>query len=92
MYFAFLNYYTWALIIPASVGVVFYVFEFHKTSFSSLITLAIFNLIWSTAFLKSWERRANGLAYFWGSTDIKILGMGIISTMSQCLVLIPICT
>lgn len=74
MYFAFLDFYTSALVVPAVVGVVFYLFEFHKNSISSLMILASFNLIWSTAFLESWKRRANALAYSWGTTDIKIIG------------------
>ncbi|XP_067948258.1 anoctamin-10-like isoform X2 [Watersipora subatra] len=73
MYFAFLDYYTSSLRIPAAVGFIFYWFEFHKTSLYSLIILAAFNLIWSTAFLESWKRRANGLAYKWGTTDINII-------------------
>ena len=61
--------------LPAAVGLMFYVFEFHKTSISSLIILAAFNLIWSTAFMESWKRKSNGIAYTWGTADINIIGM-----------------
>lgn len=74
MYFAFLDFYSSALVLPAGVGLFFYMFEFHKHSLYSLMILAVFNLIWSTAFMESWKRKANGLAYSWGTTDIKIIG------------------
>lgn len=74
MYFAFLDYYTSALVLPAITGVTFYLFDFHRTSIECLILLAVFNLIWSTAFMESWKRHASALAYHWGTTDIKIIG------------------
>ena len=74
MYFAFLDFYSSALILPAAVGFCFYMFEFHKHSLYSLMILAVFNLIWSTAFMESWKRKANGLAYSWGTNDMKIIG------------------
>ncbi len=69
MYFAFLGFYTMALVPPALIGVISYLVSGSQPSQSMdlLIFFCIFNLIWATLFLESWKRHCATLAYKWGT-------------------------
>lgn len=65
MYFAFLGFYTMALIPPAAAG-----FMCSLASFDSVtvrLFFAVFNLVWATVFLEAWKRHCSTLAYKWGT-------------------------
>lgn len=73
MYFAFLGYYTMALIPPAFIGVIS---EFMRQSYgseldSTTIFFCIFNLVWATIFLEAWKRNCSTLAYKWGTIKME---------------------
>ena len=65
MYFAFLGFYTMALVPPALAGLL--------CSFASFDTItvrlffAVFNLVWATLFLEAWKLQSSTLAYSWGT-------------------------
>ena len=68
LYFAFLGFYTVALIPPAFIGIIYWV-----TSWESMyreVIFAVFNLVWATIFLEAWKRYCAELAFKWGSIDI----------------------
>uniref|UniRef100_A0A2K6BIS1 Anoctamin n=1 Tax=Macaca nemestrina TaxID=9545 RepID=A0A2K6BIS1_MACNE len=71
MYFAWLGFYTSAMVYPAVFGSVLYTFtETDQTSRDvSCVVFALFNVIWSTLFLEEWKRRGAELAYKWGTLD-----------------------
>ncbi|XP_051025711.1 anoctamin-8 [Acomys russatus] len=71
MYFAWLGFYTSAMVYPAVFGSVLYTFtESDQTSRDvSCVVFALFNVIWSTLFLEEWKRRGAELAYKWGTLD-----------------------
>ncbi|XP_059100359.1 anoctamin-8 [Peromyscus eremicus] len=71
MYFAWLGFYTSAMVYPAVFGSVLYTFtEADQTSRDvSCVVFALFNVIWSTLFLEEWKRRGTELAYKWGTLD-----------------------
>ncbi|GFQ67316.1 anoctamin-10 [Trichonephila clavata] len=64
-YFAFIYFYTWALLPPAIVGAIQSVISFDISR--SYIFFAIFKMIWLTLFLECWKRKSNELAYTWGT-------------------------
>lgn len=69
MYFAFLGFYTVALILPALLGVLA---SFLECDVTTQIAFCAMNLIWATLFLETWKRYAASLAYQWGSlSDMK---------------------
>lgn len=68
LYFAFLGFYTIALLPPALIGIIYFV-----TSWQSMYReaiFAVFNLIWATLFLEAWKRYNAELSFRWGTTDI----------------------
>ncbi|KAM9096706.1 anoctamin-8 isoform 4-T4 [Sarcophilus harrisii] len=71
MYFAWLGFYTSAMVYPAVFGSVLYTFtEADQTSRDiCCVIFAIFNVIWSTLFLEEWKRRGAEFAYKWGTLD-----------------------
>lgn len=65
MYFAFLGFYTMALIPPASIC---FFAEFSSyDNVSIMIFFSAFNLVWATVFLEAWKRNCSTLAYKWGT-------------------------
>lgn len=67
LYFAFLGFYTVALIPPAVIGIIYWI-----TSWQSMYReaiFAVFNLVWATIFLEAWKRYCAELAFKWGSID-----------------------
>ncbi|XP_039619756.1 anoctamin-10 isoform X1 [Polypterus senegalus] len=68
-YFSFLVFYTWSMVPPAVMGGLLYLMPWD--SLIGYITLAIFNVIWSTVVLELWKRRSAELAYNWGTLLLK---------------------
>ncbi|XP_030921036.1 anoctamin-8 [Geospiza fortis] len=71
MYFAWLGFYTSAMVYPAVFGSILYSFtDSDQTSQDiSCVVFAIFNVIWATLFLEEWKRRGAEFAYKWGTLD-----------------------
>ncbi|XP_019403601.1 PREDICTED: anoctamin-8 [Crocodylus porosus] len=71
MYFAWLGFYTSAMVYPAVFGSILYTFtESDQTSRDvCCVVFAIFNVIWATLFLEEWKRRGAEFAYKWGTLD-----------------------
>ncbi|CAF1064866.1 unnamed protein product [Adineta steineri] len=69
-YFAFLEFYTKALVPTAVLGLLLSFLptsDFFKYSF-----FCFFNVIWWTVFMERWKRLTNKLAYEWGTLDLQI--------------------
>ncbi|XP_064031175.1 anoctamin-8 isoform X2 [Pogoniulus pusillus] len=71
LYFAWLGFYTSAMVYPAVFGSILYTFtESDQTSQDiCCVVFAIFNVIWATFFLEEWKRRGAEFAYKWGTLD-----------------------
>ncbi|KAM6993076.1 anoctamin-8 isoform 1-T1 [Passerculus sandwichensis] len=71
MYFAWLGFYTSAMVYPAVFGSILYTFtDSDQTSQDiSCVVFAVFNVIWATLFLEEWKRRGAEFAYKWGTLD-----------------------
>ncbi|NWR81392.1 ANO8 protein, partial [Centropus unirufus] len=71
MYFAWLGFYTSAMVYPAVFGSILYtITESDQTSQDiCCVVFAIFNVVWSTVFLEEWKRRGAEFAYKWGTLD-----------------------
>ncbi|XP_068030019.1 anoctamin-8 isoform X7 [Anomalospiza imberbis] len=71
MYFAWLGFYTSAMVYPAVFGSILYTFtDSDQTSQDiSCVVFAIFNVVWATLFLEEWKRRGAEFAYKWGTLD-----------------------
>ncbi|XP_062452469.1 anoctamin-8 [Rhea pennata] len=71
LYFAWLGFYTSAMVYPAVFGSILYTFtESDQTSQDiCCVVFAIFNVIWATLFLEEWKRRGAEFAYKWGTLD-----------------------
>ena len=67
MYFAFLGFYTMALIPPALIGV-FPTFM-GQDNVNTMIFFSIFNLVWATVFLEAWKQNCATLAFSWGTVN-----------------------
>ena len=68
MYFAFLGFYTMALIPPALIGGLS---ELARRTYGLdldlIVFFSIFNLVWATIFLEAWKRNCATLSYKWGT-------------------------
>ncbi|XP_029445238.1 anoctamin-10 isoform X2 [Rhinatrema bivittatum] len=69
LYFAFLEYFTFALIPMAIIGIPYYLFDWED--YDKYVVFASFNLLWSTVILEVWKRCCAGLAYRWGTLMMK---------------------
>nr|XP_033785972.1 anoctamin-10 isoform X2 [Geotrypetes seraphini] len=69
LYFAFLEYFTFALIPMAIIGIPYYLFAWED--YDKYVLFASFNLLWSTAILEVWKRFCAGMAYRWGTLMMK---------------------
>ncbi|PVV00466.1 hypothetical protein BB560_000488 [Smittium megazygosporum] len=67
MYFAFLQFYTICLGIPAFLGIIFYLLGW---SFSIFLTLCI--TLWCVTFLETWTKKQKDLAYDWGVHNLSL--------------------
>ncbi|MBN3325889.1 ANO10 protein, partial [Atractosteus spatula] len=65
LYFGFLEYFTFALVPMALIGVPYYLFAWED--YDKYVLLALFNLVWSTVVLEVWKRCCASLAYRWGT-------------------------
>ncbi|XP_075216238.1 anoctamin 8 white walker [Lycorma delicatula] len=72
MYFAWLGHYTFALIVPAIVGFIFWV-GFGRgdqaTEDVGFVLFSFFNVLWFSVYLEAWKRYCAELAYKWGTLD-----------------------
>lgn len=69
LYFGFLEYFTFALVPMALIGVPYYLFDWEN--YDKYIVFAGFNVIWCTVILELWKRRSASLAYRWGTLCMK---------------------
>lgn len=65
LYFGFLEYFTFALIPMALIGVPYYLFDWED--YDKYVLFAVFNLVWCTVILEVWKRSSASLAYSWGT-------------------------
>nr|XP_060637837.1 anoctamin-10 [Anolis sagrei ordinatus]XP_060637838.1 anoctamin-10 [Anolis sagrei ordinatus]XP_060637839.1 anoctamin-10 [Anolis sagrei ordinatus]XP_060637840.1 anoctamin-10 [Anolis sagrei ordinatus] len=68
-YFAFLEYFTFALIPMAVIGIPYYIFDWED--YDKYVLFAAFNLVWSTVILELWKRCCAVMAYRWGTLMMK---------------------
>ncbi|XP_061737597.1 anoctamin-10 [Nerophis ophidion] len=69
LYFAFLEYFTLALVPMALIGMIYYLFGWDD--YGKYVFFAVFNLIWCTVILELWKRYSASLAYGWGTLSRK---------------------
>ncbi|XP_052002321.1 anoctamin-10-like [Xyrauchen texanus] len=69
LYFGFLEYFTFALVPMALIGIPYYLFDWED--YDKYVLFAVFNLVWSTVFLEAWKRCSATLAYEWGTLSRK---------------------
>ncbi|KQL59739.1 anoctamin-10 [Amazona aestiva] len=69
LYFAFLEYFTFALIPMAVIGIPYYVFAWED--YDKYVMFATFNLLWSTVILEVWKRVCATMTYRWGTLLMK---------------------
>uniref|UniRef100_A0A671M711 Anoctamin n=1 Tax=Sinocyclocheilus anshuiensis TaxID=1608454 RepID=A0A671M711_9TELE len=69
LYFGFLEYFTFALVPMAFIGIPYYLFDWED--YDKYVLFAVFNLVWSTVFLEVWKRCSATLAYGWGTLSHK---------------------
>ncbi|KAM4579753.1 anoctamin-10 [Odontesthes bonariensis] len=69
LYFGFLEYFTFALIPMALIGVPYYLFDWED--YDKYVVFAVFNVIWCTLILELWKRCSASLAYRWGTLSRK---------------------
>ncbi|KAL0599713.1 Anoctamin-10, partial [Plecturocebus cupreus] len=69
LYFGFLEYFTFALIPMALIGLPYYLFVWED--YDKYVIFASFNLIWSTVILEVWKRGCANMTYRWGTLLMK---------------------
>ncbi|KAK7806899.1 hypothetical protein U0070_026042 [Myodes glareolus] len=69
LYFGFLEYFTFALIPMAVIGLPYYLFVWED--YDKYVIFASFNLIWSTVILEVWKRGCANMTYRWGTLVMK---------------------
>nr|XP_044992799.1 anoctamin-10 [Jaculus jaculus]XP_044992800.1 anoctamin-10 [Jaculus jaculus] len=69
LYFGFLEYFTFALIPMAIIGLPYYLFVWED--YDKYVIFASFNLIWSTVILEVWKRGCASMTYRWGTLVMK---------------------
>lgn len=69
LYFGFLEFFTFALVPMALIGVPYYLFDWDD--YDKYVLFAAFNLVWCTVILELWKRCSASLAYRWGTLSRK---------------------
>nr|XP_033812220.1 anoctamin-8 isoform X2 [Geotrypetes seraphini] len=71
MYFAWLGFYTSAMVYPAVFGSVLWLLTDSDQTSRDIccVVFALFNVVWASLFLEGWKRRGAELAYKWGTLD-----------------------
>uniref|UniRef100_H3BXL9 Anoctamin n=1 Tax=Tetraodon nigroviridis TaxID=99883 RepID=H3BXL9_TETNG len=69
LYFGFLEFFTFALVPMALIGVPYYLFDWE--GYDKYVIFAGFNLVWCTVILELWKRYSASLAYRWGTLSRK---------------------
>ncbi|CAI9723214.1 Hypothetical predicted protein [Octopus vulgaris] len=67
LYFSFLIVYTYALIAPAIIGIIYLITSWNNIYREAIF--AVFNLIWTTIFLEFWKRFCSELTFKWGTLN-----------------------
>ncbi|XP_037937704.1 anoctamin-8 [Teleopsis dalmanni] len=67
LYFAFIEFYTKALVFPAIFGLLQYVWSLN------LPVVCGFYVLWTTIFLELWKRKCAGYSYRWGNIEMSSL-------------------
>lgn len=69
-YFAFLDFYTMALVVPSLLGLISYLFA---SVAPSLVPIScVINALWTVIFIKLWKRRSNTLAFEFGTLEVSV--------------------
>eukprot|EP00824_Muranothrix_gubernata_P011795 TRINITY_DN2533_c1_g1_i1.p1 TRINITY_DN2533_c1_g1~~TRINITY_DN2533_c1_g1_i1.p1 ORF type:complete len:713 (-),score=171.93 TRINITY_DN2533_c1_g1_i1:46-1872(-) len=73
LYFAWLGFYTKALVLPALVGLLLFVAGISSgdPDNKAVPVFALFMALWATFFLEFWKRRQATLSLRWGMTDFE---------------------
>ncbi|XP_063955758.1 anoctamin-8-like [Lytechinus pictus] len=74
IYFAWLGFYTQALLFPAMVGLLVTIFVDDSDQVNedkSVMFVSVCNIIWASLVLEVWKRKGSVLAYHWGTLDSK---------------------
>ncbi|XP_030833298.1 anoctamin-8 isoform X2 [Strongylocentrotus purpuratus] len=74
IYFAWLGFYTQALLFPAVVGLLVTIFVDDSNQLNqdrSVVFVSFCNITWASLILEVWKRRGSALAYRWGTLDSK---------------------
>ncbi|KAJ7997799.1 hypothetical protein DPEC_G00215870 [Dallia pectoralis] len=85
-YFSFLDFYTWALVPPALLGLALTFLvpgmvmkkqaeegmmgDDDGPSVSGHMVQAVFSMLWSTLFMEFWKRRSSALSHNWGTLQL----------------------
>lgn len=69
-YFAFLGYFSVALLPVVCVAFPYYLFGGRK-DFESFLVFAIYNLIWASLLIEIWKRKSNRHAFQWGTLSLQ---------------------
>lgn len=74
MYFAWLGHYTWALALPALVGLLVGLscggsHGQQVQEDACLVGFTLLNMLWATIYLEMWKRYSAELSYQWGTLD-----------------------
>ncbi|KAK3565135.1 hypothetical protein QTP86_034392 [Hemibagrus guttatus] len=82
-YFSFLDFYTWALVPPAVLGLFITFFlpgappadepkadNSVDADVSAYMVQAVFSMVWSTVFMELWKRRRAALSFRWGTLTL----------------------
>jgi anoctamin-8 len=67
IYFAFLGYYTFALVFPATLGLLITIIGHNFMGHISILAFIVINIIWSTVFLQNWKHSNEKLIQTWSS-------------------------
>ncbi|GFG34765.1 hypothetical protein Cfor_04644 [Coptotermes formosanus] len=68
LYFTFLGFYTLALLVPMTLGIL----QLFLSS-ESIPFFCVFNVFWVTIFLEVWKRKCSELAFTWGTIGMTSL-------------------
>ena len=87
IYFAFLEYYTFALIVPVLLSLTFLFITTDET-WKNLI-FAFVNVLWGTVFLELWKQNCVTISHRWGTLKAN-LGVWSVNVLQY--IVVPKCT
>ncbi|CAN0242461.1 unnamed protein product [Ascophyllum nodosum] len=73
MYFAWLRFYTWALVVPGVAGLFLFIDQWRADSPDSpwLPIFCVVIMVWCALFLDMWKRRNSSIAFSWGVDGVE---------------------